>query len=185
MKNRHFVIISGFIFLAAISRLLPHPPNFTAVGAIALFGAAYFASKKWAILIPLLALWLSDLVLNNLIYAEFYAGMTFLSWNMLWVYGSILLIVFAGFKLLKKVTLPRVLTGAFGAALIFFIVSNFGVWLTSPMYPMSLEGLIACYTAAIPFFHYTLAGNLVYCTALFGAYEFLKLKTPQLVGAEA
>jgi len=184
MKNKRFLIITGFIVLAVLSRILPHPYNFTPLGAIALFGAAYFTEKKWAILIPLLAMWISDLILNNFIFSVYFDGFTLFNWGMIWVYGSIVFIALMGMKFLKKITLPRVLGSAVGASLIFFIISNFGVWLTSPMYPLNLGGLAACYTAAIPFFHNTLAGDIVYCATLFGAFEYLKYKVPDLVQAK-
>ncbi len=185
MKNKRFLIITGFIVLAVLSRILPHPYNFTPLGAIALFGAAYFTDKKWAILIPLIAMWISDLILNNFIYTAFFEGFTLFNSGMIWIYGSLILIALLGMKFLHKITLPRVLGSAVGASVIFFIVSNFGVWLTSPMYPLNLGGLAACYTAAIPFFHNTLAGDIVYCATLFGAFEYLKYKAPRLVRAEA
>jgi len=180
MNKKRFFIITGFILLAALSRILPHPYNFTPLGAIALFGAAYFTDKKWAILIPLLAMWVSDVLLNNFFYSSFYEGFTVFTSAMFWVYGSLILIALLGMKFLKKVTIPRVLGSALSASVIFFVVSNFGVWLASPMYPQTLEGLIACYTAAIPFFHNTLAGDVIYCATLFGAFEYARYRFPSL-----
>lgn len=180
MKKNAFYIISGFILFAALSRLLPHATNFTPLGAIALFGAAYFPSKKWAFIIPILALWLSDLFLNNIFYSAYYDGFTLFTSGFLYIYGAFALIIILGFYLFKHITLPRVVGGALGGSIIFFVISNFGVWLTSPMYPLTFEGLALCYTAAIPFFHYTLAGNLLYCGVLFGGYEYIKYKNPDL-----
>ena len=184
MKNKRFLIITGFITLAVLSRVLPHPYNFTPLGAIALFGAAYFKDKKWAILIPLVAMWISDLLLNNLVYSAFYEGFTLFNSGMIWVYGSLIVIALAGMKLFDKVTLPRVVGGAVGASVIFFLVSNFGAWLASPIYTPDLQGLMASYTAALPFFHNTLGGDLVYCATLFGAFEYLKYRMPDLEGVE-
>ncbi len=179
MNRKAIYIITGFILFAALSRLLPHAYNFTPIGAIALFGAAYFADKKWALLVPLLAIWISDLFLNNLVYSAYYDGFAWFTGGFLFIYGSIAMIVVLGYYLLKKITFGRVLGGALGASVIFYIVSNFGVWVTSPMYPPTLEGLIMCYTAAIPFFHYTIAGNVVYSAILFGGYEWLKATYPE------
>jgi hypothetical protein len=95
------------------------------------------------------------------------------------------MIVVLGYYLLKKITFGRVLSGALGASVIFFIVSNFGVWLSGSMYPLTFEGLTASYTAAIPFFHYTIAGNVVYSAVLFGAYEWMKATYPALQPVEA
>lgn len=180
MKNKRFLIITGFIIMAVLSRVLPHPYNFTPLGAIALFGSAYFADKRWAIIMPLVAMWVSDLLLNNLVYSAYYEGFTLFHSGMAWTYGSMILIALLGMKLFEKVTLPRVFGGALGASVIFFLVSNFGSWLASPVYTPDLQGLIACYTAAIPFFHNTIGGNLVYCAALFGVYEYLKYRMPEL-----
>jgi hypothetical protein len=180
MNKKAIYIIIGFIVFAALSRLLPHAYNFTPIGAIALFGAAYFSDKKWALIIPLTAIWISDLLLNNLVYTAYYDGFTWFTGGALYLYGSIAMIVILGYYLLKKITIGRVLGGAVGASVIFYIVSNFGVWVTSPMYPLSLEGLIACYVAAIPFFHNTLAGNVIYSAVLFGGYEYMKYRYPAL-----
>ena len=180
MKRTTFYLIAGFILFAVLSRLLPHAYNFTPLGAIALFGMAYFKDKKWALIIPLVALWASDLILNNFRYAEYYEGFTWFSSGALYIYGAFAMIAVLGYYLLKKVSFGRVLGGALGASLIFFIVSNFGVWISSPMYPLTVEGLIACYTAAIPFFHYTIAGNLIYSAALFGSFEWITHQYPSL-----
>lgn len=185
MKKNAFYIIAGFILFAALARLLPHAYNFTPIGAIALFGAAYFGSKKWAFLVPIIALWISDILLNNFVYSAFYEGFALFTSGFLYIYGAFALIVVLGIYLFDKVTIPRVLGGAIGGSLIFFIVSNFGVWLTSPMYPLTIEGLLMCYTAAIPFFHNTLGGTLIYSAVLFGGYEYLKYKSPSLVSVEA
>jgi hypothetical protein len=180
MNKKTFYIIAGFIIFAALSRILPHAYNFTPLGAIALFGAAYFKDKKWALIIPIAALWVSDLILNNVMYSAYYEGFAWFTGGFIYIYGSIAMIVVLGYYLLKKISIGRVVGGALGASLIFFIVSNFGVWVSSPMYPLSAEGLIACYTAAIPFFHNTLAGNLIYCGVLFGGYEWMKSSFPSL-----
>lgn len=187
MNKKTLYIITGFILFAALSRLLPHAYNFTPIGAIALFGAAYFTDKKWALIVPISALWISDLILNNVMYASFHEGFAWFTGGFLYIYGSIALIIVLGYYLLKKITVGRVLGGAIGASVVFFIVSNFGVWISTPMYPLTLEGLIACYTAAIPFFHNTLAGNVVYSGVLFGGFEWIKANYPsiQLVEVES
>lgn len=178
MSKKSVYILTGIIIFAALSRMLPHAYNFTPIGAIALFGAAYFANKKWALAVPLIALWISDLFLNNLKYSAFYDGFQWFTPGLLYLYGSVAMIVILGYYLLKKITFGRVLGGALGASIIFYIVSNFGVWVSSPMYPLTFEGLIACYVAAIPFFHYTIAGNVVYSALMFGGYEWLKYQYP-------
>lgn len=143
-------------------------------------GAAYFSDKKLSFILPLLAMFLSDLLINNILYASYYQGFTLFTPGFAWVYGAIALIVIAGIFLLKKVTLPRVLVGSLSASVIFFVVSNFGVWLSDPDYPLNLGGLILCYEMAVPFFHNTVLGDLVYSGVLFGGFEYAKTRIPEL-----
>lgn len=166
-------VLVVMIVLAAFSRLLPHMPNFSPLEAIGLFGAAHF-TKKWQVLaIPLAATWLSDLYLNNVVYAIYYPGFTLIYDGFYWQYGPYILIAVLGLILLKRVTVGRVLTGALGASVIFFLISNFGVWLGSKVYSQDLTGLIACYAAGLPFMKGTLLGNLTYSALLFGSFAFL------------
>ncbi len=148
------------VFFAAFSRLIPHAPNFTPVIAIALFSGAYL-KKKYAFLVPFAALLLSDLVIG------FYdLG------SMAVVYGTILLIVAAGLILEKKISAGRILGLSLAGAVVFFITTNFAVWLVpSSMYPKTLAGLAECYTLAIPFFGNTLLSTLIYSASMFGIYE--------------
>lgn len=178
-------LLLSLIGLAVISRLLPHPHNFTPVGAIALFGAAYFPRKWMALLIPFAAMWLSDLFLNNITYArmfpEYYNG--FQWFGSVWVYGAFLLIGLLGMATLHKVNAPRVVGSALGASVLFFAVTNFAVWVGSAMYPKTIAGLMACYAAGIPFFGNTLLGDLVYCGVLFGVFEWVKRRSPAFAEA--
>lgn len=168
------------VLLAAFSRLIPHPPNFTAVGAMALFGAAYFTKRYVAFIIPVVSLWLSDLVLNNIVYGAYFDHFVWFYPGFFWNYFGFMLIVLLGFALFKKVKIQSVLIGSVSASILFFIVSNFGVWMSGTMYPKDLTGLMACYTAALPFLKNTLAGDLVYCSMLFGAFELAQIKIPAL-----
>ncbi|GAB5409965.1 MAG: hypothetical protein BalsKO_23300 [Balneolaceae bacterium] len=180
IMNKRLLVLSGLIIAAAISRLIPHPYNFAPIGAMAIFGAAHFSDKKLSFILPLFAMFLSDLLINNILYASYYQGFTLFTPGFLWVYGAIAVIVVAGIFILKKVTLPRVLIGSLSASVIFFMISNFGVWLSDPDYPLNITGLLLCYEMAIPFFHNTLAGDLVYSGVLFGGFEFVKNKIPEL-----
>ena len=169
-----FWIVALIIFSIAIVRVIPHFPNYSPLGAICLFGAAHFSQKKYAYLIPILAVWLSDLILNNWVYSAYYPSFTLLYSGFYWQYGSYLLTVVLGQFLFKKVNLMRVLGGALGASILFFLISNFGVWASGSMYPKTATGLIACYTAGLPFLKGTLVGNLVFSSALFGGYRLLQ-----------
>ncbi|MGB1449788.1 MAG: DUF6580 family putative transport protein [Flavobacteriaceae bacterium] len=153
MKKEYVVVVS-MIVLAVASRLLPHPPNFAPITGIALFAAAKLNRKVIAFFLPLFCLFLTDLILG-------------LSWINLFVYGAFAMISYLGMHL-KKVSITSVL----GASVLFFIVSNFGVWLL--YYPLTLEGLLTCFTLAIPFFGNTLAGDLFYTALLFYSFSAVK-----------
>lgn len=164
------LIIVLFIFFAALSRLLPHPPNVTAVGAVALFGGAYLSSRWVAILIPIAAIWFSDILLNNLVYAAYYDGFVLVTNNFWFTAGAMFLIVIFGRFLLQKVSAIKVIGASIGASAIFFLISNFGVWATGIFYTKDITGLLAAYTAGLPFFLNTIAGDLFFCGLLFGSY---------------
>ena len=175
-----FGVLSLLVLFAAFSRLIPHPPNFAPIGAMALFGAAYFSKRYLALLIPVLSMWLSDLVINNVIYAQYFDGFTFFYQGFYWTYAAFIVIGVIGSFMLKKIQLKSVALASLLAAVLFFVISNFGVWASGTMYPKNFSGLLACYTAAIPFFKNTLMGNLVYSGVLFGAFEFAQNRIPIL-----
>lgn len=158
--------------------LLGHPSNFAPIGAMALFGGAYLGRNWKAFLIPLLSLWISDLFINYI----YIGGFSFFYPGFYWQYGCFALIVLLGSTMLKKVRPMKILGASLSASVLFFIISNFGVWTSGLMYPypMTIEGLMTCYIAAIPFFGGTLSGDLVYSGILFGAFELAKYKFPVL-----
>ena len=167
-------IATRFIFLKNGESLLP---NFTAVGAIAIFGAAYL--KGWnKIIVPLGILWLSDIVLNNLVYAKYYDHFQVV--GSLWVYASFIVAGLAAWKILKKASWTRLFGAGIAAGVVFYIITNLGVWMTSGAYPKTIAGLTECYVVALPFFRNTLAGNLFFGFALFGAYEWFASRTAEI-----
>ena len=180
--NPRFGIIVLMIVAAAATRFMPHPPNFTPIGGMALFGAAHFAKKYWAYLIPFLALWFSDLVLNNVVYAEYQTGFTLITSFALFNFLAFGLIVLMGSNVLKKINLKSVVGASVSASLIFFLVSNFGAWYADPfnMFADNFAGLTTAYAAGLPLFWNTLAGDLVYVGVLFGGFELVKNAYPSL-----
>lgn len=180
MNKKRFFVISAFIIIAALSRVLPHPYNFAPIGAMSLFGAAYFTNTKFAFLMPLAAMFVSDLLVNNLLFAGFYGEFMFFTPGFWYIYGAIALIVVAGLLILKKVNIKTVVGGSLSASVIFFLVTNFGAWVGNPIYPQTLEGLFMSYAAGIPFFHYTVLGDLIYSGVMFGAFEYARQRTPAL-----
>lgn len=155
------------ILAAAFSRLIPHPWNFTAVGAMALFGGAFLPSKKQSLMIPLAALFLSDLVLG------FHS-------TMVYVYLGFAATVFMGWSMRQNRSVFRLGTLSLVSSAVFFLVTNFGVWMEGGFYSQNLQGLVNCYLAAIPFFDNQIFGDLFYSSVLFGGYELLKMWVPSL-----
>ncbi len=191
MRNEKLNIRAGvivtIIVVATCFRFL-FIPNFSPIAGMTLFGAAYFSRKYLAIIVPFLALWISSIVLDNVFYAHWYDGFQWFSQPFVFAgFGAILVL---GFLLLKKVSFARVIGASLSASVVFFLISNFGVWLGSPTYPPTFSGLIACYAAGVPFLsnpgaeHYfflnSLFGDLFFTGLLFGAFELAKSKFPQL-----
>ena len=171
-SKNNFYFVLGFILIAAFARMIPHYPNFTPLCAIALFGGKYFNNKYIAYLLPLLALWFSDILINNLILNNYFDGFTLFYSGFYWQYGSFILITLIGRKTLKNISFIRLLGISISSSLLFFVISNFGVWISSSFYSKDVFGLIACYVAAIPFYYGTLSGTIFYSLFLFGSYEF-------------
>lgn len=162
-----FWILTLMIFAAAFIRLIPHPPNFAPIAAMALFGGAYF-NKKWAaFLVPLAAMFITDLILG------FHETM----WA---VYLSFALIVVIGMTMLKAKKVSSIFLASVISSVSFFIITNFGIWLSTSYYAKTGVGLAACYTAAVPFFHQTLLSDLFFVGVLFGLYQLAKVKFPAL-----
>jgi hypothetical protein len=156
-------MLAAMILVAAISRLIPHPPNFTPIAAIALFGGAQFSSKRAAFLVPLIGLFLSDLVLG------FYPITPV-------VYGSFALTVCLGFLLRQQRNALQVAGATIAGALLFFILTNFGVWVFETLYPKTMVGFAECYALAIPFFWNTLLSSLLYSAILFGGLALAEIR---------
>ena len=178
--NLRISIIASLIFIVALSRLFPIMHNFSALGALGLFGAAFFKRKSLAFIIPIVAIWVSDVLVNNILYSSYYPTFTWFYEGFYWQYGSYLLIAGLGLLLFKKVTPSRVAFGALGATAIFFLISNFGSWASSSMYPKTIAGLMSSYAAGIPFIKGTLLGNLIYSTILFSSFALLQKRFPAL-----
>ena len=164
MLNARLCTLVGVMLVAAASRLLPHPPNFTPVAAIALFGGASFVHLATAFAVPLGAMLLSDLVLGLTVYGAAAFGAT------PYVYGSFALIVCLG-RMIRSRNGPLAIGGAaLASSLLFFALTNFAVWMRGHLYPLTPDGLVACYVAALPFFRNTLAGDMFYAVLLFGGF---------------
>ena len=147
--NKRETLVLLFCVFAILFRIVPHPPNFAPITALAIFGSTTFRNKWVGMILPLVVMFISDL---------------FLGFSMItpWVYGSFLLISI----LSTQINFKNVLMGS----VMFFIITNFGVWLLG--YPQTWEGLLLCYTLAIPFFVNTILGDLFFSYMLKYSFQF-------------
>ena len=164
LKKEIFPI--GLILILAFARLIPHPPNFTPIIAVAIMSGYFFKNINLSFLVLIVAMLLSDLFIG------FYE-------NIIFVYASLLLITFVFYKISNKINYKNLLIYGFAGSLIFFIVSNFGVWaLGSPgvydvAYEKNLTGLIECYILAIPFFGNTFLSTMIFAYPAIFIYKSL------------
>jgi hypothetical protein len=159
--NARFITLVAIVFGVALFRYLPHPPNVSPIAAMALFGGATFSDRRAAFLLPFLALFVGDLFIG-------------LHVTMPFVYFAFGLTVLAGFALRGRSRPGHIALAVLGSSLIFFLLTNFGVWMTSALYPKSAAGLLQAYVEGIPFFQNTLLGNAAFALLLFGSYELLQ-----------
>lgn len=173
------IVIIGIVrFLFIYDNQISSLSNFSPLGAMALFGGAYF-SKNWkAFGFPLLTLFISDLILSFTIFSEFRSGLLYGGWY--WTYGAFALMTLAAKWMAKKITVVSVLTSALVLVFIHWIVSDVGVWIGGALYPQTFMGFVACLIAAIPYELNLLAGTLLYSAILFGSFGWMQRKYPVL-----
>lgn len=175
--NKKVLLVTGLILLAAASRLLPHPDNFSPLGGIALFAGAYFSRKWMSVLIPILAMVLSDALMG-------FPGAAYPD-QLFTVYATFGIIALMGRLLQHNKSIFMIGGASIASSIVFFVITNFMVWASgfyaTPFYPTTFEGLVDCYVKAIPFFNATLAGDLFYSGILFGGFYLISINVPQLV----
>lgn len=159
-KFHPLIITSIIIFIAAMMRLLPHPPNFAPIGALALFSGAHL-DKKSRFIIPLFAMALSDIFLG------FHN-------DILFVYASFVIIIMIGSRLKNQISPQHVFAASLGSSILFFVITNYGVWAASDMYVKNVSGLIQSYAMGVPFFRNTVLSDMLYSFGLFYGYRFLQ-----------
>jgi hypothetical protein len=180
MSNRTKVLIAG-IFIAALGRVVPHPPNFAPMTALALFGGAYLSRRWVAFLVPLVAMLLGDCCIELAArYAHLYGAASWLAggrgfYASMWTtYLAFVLVVAIGCWLGSCGGVIRITLATFASSLTYFIVTNFAVWGLENIYPHNLGGLVACYVAALPFFGNTVASDVIFVSILFGGLALLE-----------
>lgn len=163
MNKERLITLSLIILAASASRLLPHPVNVTPIAALALFAGAQFERKWLAFAVPLLALFLSDIVIG------FYSQM--------WVtYAAFAAVALIGFRLRGHVRPLPVIGATLAGSVAFFLISNCALVMHGELYPATWEGMMASYAAALPFFRHTLLGDLFYAALLFGGFALAERK---------
>lgn len=160
-KMNYYIIPILIISLGVVARLIPHPPNFAPIAAIALFGGIYLP-KPWGILAPLAALFFSDLLIG------FYAWPIMAS-----VYLSLAATGLIGLWIKQQKNIRRIISGTLVSSSLFFLITNWAVWVFGTMYPPNLNGLFESYTMALPFFRNSLLGDFFYVGLLVGGYELV------------
>ena len=156
------------ITIGILSRIIPHAPNFTAVGALSLF-SGFYLKKRTCFIIPLAVMFVSDLFLG------FYDLRL-----MIFVYLSILISILFGIWLKKRKTWYNIIAFSVFSAVFFFLITNFAVWLFTPWYAKSFSGLALCYFMGLPFLKNHILGNVIYSGMFFTAYELVLAKKPKL-----
>ncbi|MDN3585760.1 hypothetical protein QWY86_03720 [Pedobacter aquatilis] len=172
------LVITGFRLLVTFNSDELKFANFSSIGAVALFGGAYFKDHLKAFAFPLLSLFLSDFVLSTTIFSKYSSGFLYEGWYV--VYFAFALMVLVGRVLLKNVNVVNLLTSTFVIVLIHWIVTDFPIWFRNPAYTQDLAGFWLCLEKAIPFEIRFLEGTIIYGAILFGAFEILKAKYPVL-----
>jgi hypothetical protein len=174
MTNKsRFIFIASAIFVAAISRVFPHIPNFTPIAAMALFGAVYFENKLAAIFIPLITMFLSDAVLQVTTGWGFHSTLPY-------VYAAFILTSMIGFWVKRNTTVQTIAIGSVVSSVMFFIITNFGCWAAGG-FPGGLPGLNTTFVMGVPFFAPTLLGDLFFNTILFGTFYLAQRRFPALI----
>lgn len=176
MFNPRTMTLVAMVLGAALTRVLPHPWNFTAVGAMCLFGGATFQRRWAALAVPMVALLISDVAIAFLQYGGDLSTMTSFKY---WLFAAT---VGLGMLLRGRTSVANVGGMAIAASVMFFLVSNFNVWLGSTTYPQTAGGLLTCYVAAIPFAQNMLYANLLYSAVLFGGLRLMQRQWPALQG---
>jgi len=166
-----------FVLAAIVMRLLPHPWNVTPVGAMFLFSGATFRSRRDSLVVPLAALLISDFAVDLFVWHNQYAWFSPYTWTGFVAVGLI------GWTLRHKLSVARVAGASLLGSVVYFLVSNFGVWMGWTMYPRSFAGLTECYVAALPFFRNSVLGDLVYAGVMFGSYAWLRHRRPAVAAS--
>ena len=163
-KNiEYYILPISLVFILSLSRLIPHPPNFTPIITVAIMSSYFFKNVYLSAVVLIISMVIGD------IFIGFYV-------NMIFVYISLLCITVFFFKASKRMNSKNLIIFAFSGSLVFFFISNLGVWILGDLYEKNLNGLVQCYIMAIPFFKNTLMSTIIFSYIAFFANNFYKKK---------
>lgn len=177
------IFVISVIAIAALSRLFPHPPNLTAIGGVAIFGGAMFSNKKFSVLLPLSAMFVSDLIIEAINGTGFHA-------NMFAVYFSFAIITLIGYAMRNNINTKNIILASFASSTLFFLVTNFSVWMGNPMFTQDFAGLLNCYILGLAFYTNDIFGNfflnsfmgdIFFTSLLFAVYSLTNKLYPALI----
>ncbi|GAA0534065.1 DUF6580 family putative transport protein [Chitinophaga japonensis] len=173
-----FILAGGMLRILGEGQVTPYS-NVTPIGAMALFAGAYFNSSWKSYVFPLLTLFISDVIVQQVFYPEFAQGqLLYQGWA--WTYLGFAAMVLAGQLIIKKVNIGNIVIAAAVAAVAHWLITDFGVWLggctdpsTGQLYTKDANGLLRCYAMAVPYMKYMFIGNVVYGAIFFGGFELI------------
>jgi hypothetical protein len=177
--NPRGLVLFAFILAIALLRVILNfsdtvsaLANFSPVGAMALFGGAYFSNRWKGILFPVLTLFVSDFILHQTVFRQYGNGFLYSGWYL--VYGAFALMAIAGHLIMKHVTVNRFVISTLVCVFIHWIITDLGVWYRSSLYTQNFTGYLHCLVVAIPFELKFLASTVIYGAIMFGAFEWLQ-----------
>jgi hypothetical protein len=178
--SQYFAFITSLIVLGIFSRFIPHPPNATAVGAVAIFGGFALRHKLSAFAILFAVLFISDLLINNVVYGTLTEGFMWFTSGFGFIYTGFAISILIGQKLKNNFHVKGLGLSILGSVAAFFMLTNFAAWLSLPIYPKNFPGLIAAYVSGLPFALNQLLFTVIYSTVLFGAYGLYTRRFPSI-----
>jgi hypothetical protein len=180
MKDKNtlkgFIIISIYILVIALSKLIPHTENFSAITGMVIFGGFMFGRQKNFFLITIVALFFTDFIFNNYVHPEYFphrTGLVFFSGYMIWVYLSYALIILLASFFLRKFSYLKLFSTAIAGSIVFYLITNFAWLYPATLYSRDFAGIIQSYAAALPFFRTSLVSDVLFSFLIFGVYDLV------------
>ena len=173
-------IIVALVLAAGLMRLIPNTNGFVPVTAATVFAAAFIGRKGWAVLLPIFSVWATDLVLNNTIYSSYFDGFAWFTPGSVFQFSAYALISLLGFQVGQNASSARIGGFSILSSLIFFLVTNFGVWVSGGIYLKDFTGLMECYAMGLPLLERSLIADVLFAQVLFQGFSLAQKRFPAL-----